>query len=148
MSCTGGCPQGAHKHHKGLQLQSAHPGCSPGQSAGHLYDLRGLASSQEVDPVLSLVITRLQDGMLGKGQSKATDPPQSVSTGGIKTIYCSNKVSCTDGPGPGNLRRPAFSWFCQLHRGRLPSDDAMTRLAIWAWRACLILCVTGSSGLA
>ena len=34
---------------------------------------------QEVDPVLSLVITRLRDGMLGKGQSKATDIPQSQS---------------------------------------------------------------------
>ena len=31
--------------------------------------------AQEVDPVISLVNTRLQDGMLGKGQSKATDPP-------------------------------------------------------------------------
>ena len=29
--------------------------------------------AQEVDPILRLVITRLQDGMLGKGQSKATD---------------------------------------------------------------------------
>ena len=32
--------------------------------------------AQEVDPVLSLVITRLRDRMLGKGQSKATDPPE------------------------------------------------------------------------
>ena len=32
--------------------------------------------AQEVDPVLSLVITRLKDGMPGKGQSKATDPPE------------------------------------------------------------------------
>ena len=32
--------------------------------------------AQEVDPVLSLVITRLRDGMLWKGQSKTTDPPQ------------------------------------------------------------------------
>ena len=31
--------------------------------------------AQEVDPVLSLVIARLRDEMLGKGQSKATDPP-------------------------------------------------------------------------
>ena len=30
--------------------------------------------AQEVDPVLILVITRLQDEMLGQGQSKATDP--------------------------------------------------------------------------
>ena len=32
--------------------------------------------AQEVDPVLSLVITRLWDGMLGKGQFKAMDPPE------------------------------------------------------------------------
>ena len=32
--------------------------------------------AQEVNPVLSLVITRLWDGMLGKGQSKVTDPPK------------------------------------------------------------------------
>ena len=32
--------------------------------------------AQEADPVLSLVITRLRDGMLGKGQSNATDPPE------------------------------------------------------------------------
>ena len=32
--------------------------------------------AQEVDPVLSLVIARLRDGRLGKGQSKATDPPK------------------------------------------------------------------------
>ena len=32
--------------------------------------------AQEVDSVLSLVIARLWDGMLGKGQSKATDPPK------------------------------------------------------------------------
>ena len=32
--------------------------------------------AQEVDPVLSLVITRLQDRTLGRGQSKVTDPPE------------------------------------------------------------------------
>ena len=32
--------------------------------------------AQEADPVLSLVIARLRDGMLGKDQSKATDPPE------------------------------------------------------------------------
>ena len=32
--------------------------------------------AQEADPVLSLGITRLRDGTLGKGQSKATDPPE------------------------------------------------------------------------
>ena len=32
--------------------------------------------AQQADPVLSLVIARLWDGMLGKGQSKVTDPPE------------------------------------------------------------------------
>ena len=36
--------------------------------------LEDLHQAQEVDPVLSLVITRLRDGMLGKSQSKAADP--------------------------------------------------------------------------
>ena len=31
--------------------------------------------AQEADPVLSLVITRLRDRMLGKSQSQTTDPP-------------------------------------------------------------------------
>ena len=34
--------------------------------------------AQEVDPVLGLVITRLRDGMLGKGQSRTTDPPEII----------------------------------------------------------------------
>ena len=38
--------------------------------------LEDWCQAQEVDPVLSLVITRLQDGMLGKGQSKVTNPPE------------------------------------------------------------------------
>ena len=45
VSCTRGCPQRAHKPHGGLQLGSACSGCSVGQSAGCLHDLRGLASS-------------------------------------------------------------------------------------------------------
>ena len=104
--------------------------------------------AQEAHPVLSLVIARLWDGMLGKCQSKATDPPMSVSTGRSVTIYCSNRVSNTDGPGPENLRRPSFSWFCQLCRGRLLLEYAMMWLAIWAWSTCSILCMTGSSGFA
>ena len=44
---------------------------------------------QEADPVLSLAITRLRDGMLGKGQSKVTDPPWSQS------IWVRMKPSCT-----------------------------------------------------
>ena len=38
--------------------------------------LKDWHQAQEADPVLSLVITRLRDGTLGKGQSKATDPPE------------------------------------------------------------------------
>ena len=38
--------------------------------------LEDWCQAHEMDPVLSLVITRLWDGMLGKGQSRATDPPE------------------------------------------------------------------------
>ena len=37
--------------------------------------LKDWHQAQEADPGLSLVIARLRDGTLGKGQSKATDPP-------------------------------------------------------------------------
>ena len=43
---------------------------------------------QEADPVLSLVITRLRDGMLGKSQSKATDPPS-------QSIWVRTEPSCS-----------------------------------------------------
>ena len=36
--------------------------------------LEDWCQAQEADPILSLVIARLRDGTLGKGQSKATDP--------------------------------------------------------------------------
>ena len=38
--------------------------------------LKDWCQAQEADPILGLVITRLRDGMLGKGQSKARDPPK------------------------------------------------------------------------
>ena len=81
--------------------------------------LEDWGQAQEVDPVLSLVIARLRDRMLGKGQSYTMDPPKSVNTGGSIIIYCSKRVSCTGRPGPGSQERPTFSWPCQLHRGRL-----------------------------
>ena len=109
--------------------------------------LEDRCQAQEADPVLSLVIARLTDGMLGKGQSQTTDPPKSVNTRGSAIICCSKRVSYTDEPSPENERRPSFSWFCQLHKGRLLSEDAMVRLVILAWSACLTSCMIGSSGL-
>ena len=43
--------------------------------------LEDWCQAQEMDPILSLVIARLRDGMLGKSQSKATDSLKSVSLG-------------------------------------------------------------------
>ena len=54
--------------------------------------------AQEVDPILSLVITRLRDGMLGKSQSKATDPPRSVNLGENRIIFFLKTVYYTDRP--------------------------------------------------
>ena len=38
--------------------------------------LEDWCQAQEVDPTLSLVISRLQDGTLGQQQSEQTDPPE------------------------------------------------------------------------
>ena len=40
--------------------------------------------------------------MLGKGQSKTTDPPKSVNLGENETISYSKRVSCIDRPDQGN----------------------------------------------
>ena len=67
-SCSSarGCHQRPHKSHLGLQLQSEHSGCSPGQSAGHLMTLEDWHQAQQADPTLSLVISRLWDGTSGE----------------------------------------------------------------------------------
>ena len=101
--------------------------------------------AQQVDPVLSIFITRLWDGMLGKGQSNVTDPPEVSQYRQEHNHLLLNRVSHTGRPGCGNLRRPSFSWSCQLHRGRLLAEGGRMRLVIWAWSACSTSC---SSGLA
>ena len=81
--------------------------------------LEDWCQAQEAVPILSLVITRLRDGMLGKIQSKATDPPKSVrlSKNGI-TLFL-KRVYYTDRPDQENQRRPSFNWFYQQSTGRL-----------------------------
>ena len=103
--------------------------------------------AQEVDPVLCLVIARLRDRTLRKSQSQTPDHPKSVSTGGSTIICCLKRVFYTDKPSPESQWRPSFSWFCQLYKGRLLSEDAMMRLVIWGWSTCLASCVIVSSGL-
>ena len=88
--------------------------------------------AQEVDPVLSLVIARLRDGTLGKGQSNTTDPPEISKYRKECNHLLLKRASCTGGPGPGSQRRPSFSWSFHLHRERLLTEDAMMRLVIWA----------------
>ena len=51
--------------------------------------LEDWCQAQEADPVLSLAVARLKDGMLGKGQSKATGPLQSQS------IWVRREASCS-----------------------------------------------------
>ena len=64
--------------------------------------LKDWHQAQEADSILSLVITRLRDGMLGKSQSKATDPPKSVNLGKNGIILFLKRVSYTDRPDQGN----------------------------------------------
>ena len=60
--------------------------------------LKDWHQAQEVDPILSLAIARLRGGMLGKSQSKPTDPPESVSLGENGTILFLKRVSYIDRP--------------------------------------------------
>ena len=64
-------------------------------------------------------------------------------------MYCSKRASCTDRPRSRESEETLLQLVLPaMYRGRLLSEDAMMRLAIWAWSACLISCVTGSSALA
>ena len=67
--------------------------------------------AQQEDPTLSLAISRLQDGTLGQQWYQPIHP--NLDSSCVNTITCClNRVSCTDEPDTGNLRRPSFSWFC------------------------------------
>ena len=64
--------------------------------------LEDWCQAQEADPILSLVIARLRDGMLGKSQSKATDPTRSVNLCENGIILFLKRVYYTDRPDQGN----------------------------------------------
>ena len=93
---------------------------------------------QEADPVLSIIKARVREGTLEQDQSKMTGSPELSQYRREQNKLVLKRVSCTDEPGLGNQRGPSCSWFFPLHRGRLPSEDAMMRLVIWAWSTCLI----------
>ena len=104
--------------------------------------------AQEVDPVLSLVIARLQDGTLEKGQSKVTDQPK-VS----QYRWEHNHILVKQGilyrwARPRESEETLLQLVLPAAQREVALRDAMIRLAIWAWSACLISCTTGSSGLA
>ena len=81
--------------------------------------LEDWCQAQEVDPILGLVIARLHDGTLGKGQSKAADPPlKSVNLGENRIILFLKRVYFTEKPDKENQRRPSFSWFYWQPTGR------------------------------
>ena len=58
--------------------------------------------AQEADSILNLVITTLRDGMLGKSQSKTTDPPKSVNLGKNGIILFLKRVFYIDRPDQEN----------------------------------------------
>ena len=64
--------------------------------------LEDWCQAQEVDPILSLVNTILRDGMLGKSQSKVTDPPKSVNLHKNGITLFLKRVSYTGRPDQGN----------------------------------------------
>ena len=103
--------------------------------------------TQEVDPVLGIIIKRLREGMLDQYWCRKTDSPELSQYKREQNNLVLQRLSCIGEPGLGNRMRPSCSWFCLLPIERLLSRDAMTRLAIWAWNACWISCMTCSFGL-
>ena len=65
---------------------------------------------QEVDPVLGIIVKRLREGMLEQNWSKKTDSLELSQYRREWNNLVLKKVSCTDEPGLGNLRRPSCSW--------------------------------------
>ena len=73
MSCTRGCPQRAHKPIEAYSCNLHILDATQDSQQVACMTLEDWCQAQEADPVLSLVIARLWDGMLWKGQSKAMD---------------------------------------------------------------------------
>ena len=102
---------------------------------------------QEANPVLIILMAKLREVTLEQDWSKMTDSPKLSQYRREQNNLVLKRVSCTDKPGLGNQRGPSFQLFFLLPRGRLLSEDAMMRLAIWVWSTCLISCMTGYFGL-
>ena len=121
LGCARSCPWRPLKPQRGIQLWPAHTGLSAGQSAGCLYDHGRLASSpaggsnSEFDHYQTV---GWNPGMMTvqTDRSSWTQPVLAW----MKSPPTMKKVSYIGGPGPGSLRRPSFSVFCQLHTKKLP----------------------------
>ena len=86
--------------------------------------------AQWADPVLGLVIVRMQDGTLGLCPFKLTDQLELLAVPlGTQPPQAEHGVSCIEGSLQRNLRRPNFNWSCWLHIRRPLWDSAMMRLA-------------------
>ena len=103
--------------------------------------------AQEADPALATIIERLKAGALDQDWCKQTNSPE-------LNLYKREQNNLTLQKGilyrrarPRELTKASCSWFYLLPLERLLLRDATMRLAIWAWNAWWISCVTGSSGL-
>ena len=103
--------------------------------------------AQDVDPVLGIIIKRLREGTLEQDQSKKTDSPKLSQYRREQNNLVLKKGVLYRQARPRKSEGTLLHWFYLLHRERLLSEDAMMRLVIWAWGACLTSCVTGSFGL-
>ena len=103
--------------------------------------------AQEADPILSPFIARQGDGMLGKSQFQSNQPPKVSQCGREWNHLVLKRGILYRQARPRELEETLLQLDLQLHIGRLLSEDAMMRLATWAWSTCWISCMTGSSGL-
>ena len=85
--------------------------------------------AQQADPVLDLVILRMQDGTLGHAHWNRMTHLRSSSSFKNSTTSSLGGASCIGKSYQKNYRKPNFKWSWQQHIGRLLWEGVMMRLA-------------------
>ena len=103
--------------------------------------------AQWVDPVLGLMILRMQDRTLGQCPFKLTGPPEL-----LQFLWECNQVKLRQSilyrkTLQKKPRRPYFNWSSQPHIGRPLWEGATMRSATWVSKECLTWSMTISFGL-
>ena len=103
--------------------------------------------AQEVDPVLGVIIKRLREGTLEEDWCKKTDSPKLSQYKREWNNLVIQKGILYRQARPRESEETLLVLVLPTAHREVALRDAMMRLVIWAWNACLTSCMTGSFGL-